>query len=62
MKKYNCHECEREFQAETKEEMLKTLYDHYMKDHNAVITKATDEEKKTWMARFEKGWAEAEEV
>lgn len=62
MKKYNCHECEMEFQAESRGDMLKLLYDHYMKDHNEVITNVTEEEKKVWMERFEKGWAEAPEV
>lgn len=62
MKKYKCHECNQEFQAETREEILNILYDHYMKDHKEVITKATEEEKKAWMERFEKGWSEAEEV
>ncbi|MFT5037172.1 MAG: hypothetical protein ACI9VM_000749 [Candidatus Azotimanducaceae bacterium] len=32
-----------------------------MKDHNEVITNVTEEDKKTWMARFEKEWAEAQE-
>lgn len=62
MKKYKCHDCEAEFQAETREEILNILYNHYIKDHNAVISNATEEEKKTWMDRFEKAWAEAEEV
>lgn len=59
MKKIKCYECSKEFQAETREEMLKTLYEHYMKNHNAVITGASEEDKKAWMAKFEKDWSEA---
>ncbi|MDC1205574.1 DUF1059 domain-containing protein [Candidatus Pacebacteria bacterium] len=61
MKTITCYECGGAFGAETKEEILSTLYKHYMKEHNAVITNVTEEEKKTWMAKFEKDWTEAEE-
>ena len=61
MKKYNCHECTHEFQAETREDMLNLLYDHYIKDHNGVISNASEEEKKTWMARFDQDWAASPE-
>ena len=61
MKTIKCIECASAFEAETREEMLQTLYDHYIKDHNEVITNVTEEEKKVWMARFEKEWSEAEE-
>jgi predicted small metal-binding protein len=60
MKTIKCNECGSAFEAETREEILKTLCVHYMKDHNEVITNVTEEDKKTWMARFEKEWAEAE--
>ena len=62
MKKYNCEECGAEFQAETREEILKTLYEHYMEAHPDVIPRASDEEKKEWMVRFEKRWKDAEEI
>lgn len=62
MKKIKCYDCETEFQAETREEILGQLYDHYMKDHKEIITGASEDEKKAWMERFEKDWSSAEEV
>lgn len=50
------------FQAVTREEILDQLYDHYMKEHNEIITNVSEEEKKAWMERFEKDWINAEEV
>ena len=61
MKTLKCYDCEGEFEAETREEILNILYDHYMKDHKEIITGASEEEKKAWMARFEKDWLAAEE-
>ena len=60
MKSVTCQHCEGAFQAETREEILKTLYAHYMEAHPDVIPNASDEEKKAWMERFEKEWATAE--
>ncbi len=57
MKTITCYDCDMQFQVETREEMLNHLYDHYMKDHAAVITGASEAEKKAWMERFEKDWA-----
>ena len=62
MKKLKCYDFEVTFQAETREEILDALYTHYMKDHNEVITGASEEEKKAWMVQFEKNWSEAENV
>lgn len=62
MKTIKCQECGGEFQSESREAILKTLYDHYMEAHPEIIPNASDEEKKTWMERFEKEWASAEEV
>jgi predicted small metal-binding protein len=62
MKTMKCQECGGEFQAVKREEILKTLYNHYMEAHPEVIPNATDAEKKTWMDRFEKEWTAAEEV
>lgn len=58
-KAIKCYDCEMEFKAYTREEILGQLYDHYMKDHNAVITGASEDEKKAWMEQFEKDWATA---
>jgi len=61
-KSFKCYDCPAEFEAVSREEILKTLYDHYMKDHKDIITSASEEEKKAWMEKFEKDWAEAPEV
>ncbi len=62
MKTITCYDCESSFQAETREEILDILYEHYMKNHHSVITGASDEAKKQWMEQFEKDWSAAEEV
>ena len=59
MKTVQCQHCEETFQAETREEILSTLYKHYMEAHAEVITRASEEEKKAWMEHFEKEWAQA---
>ena len=59
MKTITCQECGGEFQAVERGEILKTLYTHYMEAHPDVIPNATDEEKKTWMDRFNKEWEQA---
>ena len=62
MKEYICHDCQGTFQAQTKEELLSVLYDHYMKDHISIITEASEEEKKAWMKQFEEDWSIAKEL
>lgn len=62
MKEFNCYDCEQSFRAESRDEILVILHDHYMKDHNEVITGNSEEEKKTWMDRFNKDWKSAKEV
>lgn len=62
MKKFKCYDCEAEFQAATRDEILNTLYDHYMKNHHDVIAGASDEEKKRWMEQFETDWEAAEDL
>lgn len=62
MKKIKCYDCEMQFEAETREETLEHLYEHYMKNHHAVITGASEAEKKAWMEQFERDWTSAEEV
>jgi len=56
-----CYDCDMRFQAESREDILNKLYEHYMKDHHDVIVGASDEEKKKWMEQFETDWAAAEE-
>ena len=62
MKTYNCDDCENSFQAVTREEILNTLYAHYMESHKEIITGVSEEKKKVWMEQFEKDWNAAEEV
>jgi len=62
MKTIKCQECGGEFRAVEREEILKTLYEHYMDAHPDIIPNASDEEKKKWMERFEKEWSEALEI
>lgn len=62
MKTMKCYDCEITFEADTREEILGHLYDHYMKDHKEIITGADENEKKRWMERFEKDWVEATDV
>ena len=57
MKTITCYDCDETFRADTREEILSKLYDHYMKAHKAIITGASEEEKKAWMERFEKDWS-----
>lgn len=51
-----------QFKAETREEILNHLYEHYMKEHREIITGADETEKKRWMAQFEQDWAAASNV
>lgn len=37
MKEFKCYDCEGVFKAENREEILDTLYDHYMKEHHEII-------------------------
>ncbi len=62
MKKFICYDCEQTFQSETREDVLNQLYAHYMKEHAETITKASEDEKKAWMVKFEKDWGEAKEL
>lgn len=62
MKKMKCYDCEEVFQADAKDQILMSLYNHYMKEHKAIITGGSEEEKKAWMENFEKDWVAAEEV
>ena len=59
MKTLKCYDCEQQFKAATREELLGQLYDHYMKDHRDIITGADKAEKKRWMEQFEKDWTAA---
>lgn len=61
-KVFACYDCDEQFKAETKDEILGLLYDHYIKHHYETITGGTDEEKKAWMVQFEKDWLEAKDV
>ena len=58
-KTIKCYDCDGQFQAETREEMLNQLYSHYMKEHKEIITSADEAAKKQWMEQFEKDWQAA---
>lgn len=60
MKTVQCQHCEREFTAATKEALLSVLYDHYMKDHHAIITSIDEAGKKAWMEKFTVDWDSAQ--
>ena len=62
MKEFKCYDCDVVFKAVSREEILKTLYDHYMTEHRERIMGASEAEKKAWMEQFEKDWAEAKAV
>ncbi len=62
MKKFECYDCDVEFKAETREQMLNMLYAHYMSEHKEIITGANEAEKKDWMAKFDKDWSESPEL
>lgn len=57
-----CLDCEKTFQAETPDDMMKAMMPHYMADHKDIMDAGTDETKKEWMEKFSKEWAEAKEV
>lgn len=59
MKTIKCYDCDQSFEAETREDMLSHLYDHYMKEHHAIITGVDEAGKKAWMERFNKDWVVA---
>ncbi len=53
MKTMKCYDCQEQFEAEDREEMLNAFYAHYMSVHKEIITGADESEKKRWMAQFE---------
>jgi len=61
MKKMKCLDCDKTFEAETPEEMMKTMMPHYMEDHKDIMEKGTEETKKVWMKKFHEEWEKAEE-
>jgi hypothetical protein len=56
MKKMKCLDCDKEFEAETQEEMMQTMMPHYMSDHKDIMEKGTEEKRKVWMEKFNKEW------
>ena len=61
MKKFKCYDCEEVFEAETAEEMMKTMMPHYMEKHKEIMEKGTEESKKVWMEKFHKDWEATKE-
>lgn len=62
MKTLKCYDCDKQFESETRDDILSQLYTHYMKEHLSVITGAAEAEKKRWMEQFEKDWKSTSEV
>lgn len=62
MKKMTCLDCDKEFVADTSENMMNTMHPHYMEDHKDMMEEGTEEKKKLWMEAFHKKWEEAEEI
>lgn len=56
MKTISCYHCEATFEDSSRDSMLAQLYDHYMKEHKAVIEGADEAEKKRWMEQFDRDW------
>ena len=61
MKELKCPDCDRVFESETPQEMLKILQPHYMSEHQDVMKNGTEEKQKIWMEKFHKDWEEAKE-
>ena len=59
MKIMKCYDCDHEMSAEDRDSMLKEMYNHYMSEHKDIITGASDDEKKAWMAQFDTDWVAA---
>ena len=59
MKKIKCLDCDKEFEGESKEEVLSKMHPHYMTDHKDVMEQGNEEKKKEWFEVFNKRWEEA---
>jgi 23S rRNA U2552 (ribose-2'-O)-methylase RlmE/FtsJ len=62
MKKMICLDCDKEFQSQSKEDILNQMMPHYMEFHKEMIEGQNKESKNEWFSRFNKNWEEAEEV
>tara|TARA_B100000745_G_scaffold300509_1_gene254830 strand:+ start:4114 stop:4302 length:189 start_codon:yes stop_codon:yes gene_type:complete len=62
MKKMTCPDCDKEFTADTPENMMDAMHPHYMSDHKEIIEGATPENKKEWMGKFNEEWEKAKSV
>jgi len=51
-----CPDCDHTFVAETADGGLQTMYPHYMAEHKEIISTATEEKKKAWMANYYAAW------
>jgi len=61
MKEMKCPDCEKTFEAETSDEMMKAMMPHYMSDHKEIMEAGTEESKEAWMKKFHEDWKEAKE-
>jgi len=61
MKEFKCPDCDKTFESETSEEMLKLLMPHYMSEHANTMENGTEEDQKVWFEKFNKDWEEAKE-
>jgi len=62
MKKIKCYDCETTFSADTSEQVLNQMHQHYMEMHKDIISSANEEQKKVWMEQFHKDWEDAETI
>lgn len=56
MKKMKCPDCdpsiETYYEGGSAEEVMKTMYPHYVEEHQAMIASADPEKMQVWMAKF----------
>jgi hypothetical protein len=62
MKQLKCPDCEKTFKGETAKDVMNAMHPHYMSDHEDIIKNANEEQKKEWMAKFNKDFEAAEEI
>lgn len=60
MKNITCPEegCTRAVDAESLEGAMQALMPHYKESHAEMMENGTEEERKVWMANFQKQWDE----
>lgn len=57
-----CYDCDKEFTAETADEILNQMYQHYMADHKEIIEGIDESQKDAWMKQFHKDFESTENI